>query len=428
MFLSQCLGKRSKFINIAVLIFGIMRWLIFIFLYILIDIYAFQAVRSLSKSHWLGYLYLLLSLAVLFNLIYHVATWDRHQGFDRPTMFAFGFFLSLFVPKLVLTIIMGAEDVIRLIVGIYGRFLGSSNSFDLASRRKFLSTVALGLAAIPFASLLYGMYKGKYRFRVLDYDLYFDDLPDAFNGYKITQISDVHSGSFDNHKKIGYAVDLVNKQGGDVILFTGDLVNNKATEMQGWTELFSSLKAPDGVFSILGNHDYGDYVEWYNAEEKRANLESLKKLQRNMGWDLLLNEHRFLERDGQRIVLVGVENWGAGFKQVGDIDAAAKGLSASDFKVVMSHDPSYWTEKLKDDPRNYQLTLSGHTHGMQFGIEIPGLVKWSPVQYRYKNWAGIYEHSKRLINVNRGFGFLGYPGRAGIWPEITTIRLHKRTA
>ena len=405
-----------------------MRWFIFIALYILIDIYAFQAFRSLSKNQWLGYMYVLLSLAVLFNLIYHVAAWDRHQGFDHATMFAFGFFLTLFVPKLLVALFMGAEDLIRLIVGTYDRFLGSADHFSIPSRRRFLSTIALGLAAVPFISLLYGMYKGKYRFRVLDYDLYFDDLPDAFDGYKITQISDVHSGSFDNHKKIEYAVNLVNKQGGDVILFTGDLVNNKAAEMQGWTELFSSLKAADGVFSILGNHDYGDYVEWDTEAEKKANLDSLKNLQRNMGWVLLLNEHRFLERGGQRIALVGVENWGAGFKQVGDIDAASKGLSATDFKVVMSHDPSYWTEKLKDDPKNYQLTLSGHTHGMQFGIEIPGLVKWSPVQYRYKNWAGIYDHSKRLINVNRGFGFLGYPGRVGIWPEITTIRLRKKRA
>ena len=404
-----------------------MRWLIFILIYIAVDVYALQAFRSVYKDQWLAYIYLLLSLAVLFNLIYHLSSWDRHEGFSVATMFSFGFFLALFVPKLILVLFMTAEDIIRIMIGLYGRFIGSQAQFNLPSRRKFVGTFALGVAAIPFLSLLYGMYKGKYRFRVLDYDLYFDDLPDAFDGYKITQISDVHSGSFDNHEKIAYAVDLVNKQKGDVILFTGDLVNNVAEEMKDWTSLFSTLKAPDGVFSILGNHDYGDYVEWDSEKEKKANLDALKTLQRAMGWRLLLNEHRFLERNGQRIALVGVENWGAGgFKKEGDIDMASSGLESSDFKVVMSHDPSYWTEKLKDHPKNFQLTLSGHTHGMQFGIEIPGVLKWSPVQYRYKNWAGIYENAQRLINVNRGFGFLGYPGRVGIWPEITTIRLRKK--
>ncbi len=287
--------------------------------------------------------------------------------------------------------------------------------------------MALGIAAIPFTSLLYGMIKGRYNFKVLKYELEFEDLPQAFDGYTITQISDIHSGSFDNHNKRKYAVDLINEQQSDVILFTGDLVNNIVDEMKDWKSLFSTLKANDGVYSILGNHDYGDYIRWENKVDKTKNISDLKKLQAEMGWDLLLNEHRYLEKDQERIALIGVENWGeGGFKKSGDLDKACEGIAEDDFKIVMSHDPSHWKSKIKSDPRNFHLTLSGHTHGMQFGIEIPGWIKWSPVKYRYENWAGIYSNEGRYINVNRGFGYLGYPSRVGIWPEITVIRLKKK--
>ena len=224
-----------------------------------------------------------------------------------------------------------------------------------------------------------------------------------------------------------YAINLINEQKSDVILFTGDLVNNVADEMNDWKQLFSTLKAPHGVFSVLGNHDYGDYVKWESDSEKAGNLQNLKKLQKDMGWNLLLNENRYLKKNGQKIALIGVENWGEnGFKQAGDLDKACQGISHDDFKILMSHDPSHWQSKVKKDPRHFHLTLSGHTHGMQFGIEIPGILKWSPIKYRYKNWAGIYEEFGRFINVNRGFGFLGYPGRVGIWPEITVIQLKKK--
>lgn len=404
-----------------------MRWIIFIGIYILVDIYAFQALKAVTRLQWVYGLYVTVSVVVLANLIYHLSMLDRSQGFTTSVMYSMGFFLALFVPKLVLVAIMFGEDIIRLFVSVYNKFISGENSFNMPSRRKFVSTIALGIAAIPFTSLLYGMYRGKYRFRVLNYTMHFKDLPEAFDGYRITQISDVHSGSFDNFEKIKYGVDLINEQKSDVILFTGDLVNNVATEMEGWSQLFGSLKAPDGVYSVLGNHDYGDYAEWESEAAKTKNLNDLKRLQRDMGWDLLLNEHRFITRNQDKIALVGVENWGAGgFKKAGDIDKAASGLNAKDFKVVLSHDPSYWQEKIKSDPKNYQLTLSGHTHGMQFGIEIPGFLRWSPVQYRYKNWAGIYEELGRYINVNRGFGYLGYPGRVGIWPEVTVIQLKKK--
>ena len=207
------------------------------------------------------------------------------------------------------------------------------------------------------------------------------------------------------------------------------MVNNKASEMDPWKVLFGSFKAKDGVFSILGNHDYGDYVDWANEKEKAENLLNLKNIQKEMGYDLLLNEHRSIQRGKDSIKIVGVENWGAGgFVKHGDIEKASEGLSERDFKILLSHDPSYWQQNIKSNPKNFQLTLSGHTHGMQFGIEIPGVIKWSPVQYRYKNWAGIYEELGRRINVNRGFGYLGYPGRVGIWPEITVITLKAKDA
>ncbi len=273
------------------------------------------------------------------------------------------------------------------------------------------------------------MFKGRYDFRVLKYTLYFEDLPNAFDGYRIGQISDVHSGSFDNHEKVAYGVNLLKEQEADVVFFTGDLVNNKATEMKDWKSLFSTISAKDGVYSILGNHDYGDYVNWNSDSEKEQNLNDLKTTHAEMGWDLLLNEHRYLEKNGEKIAIVGVENWGGGhFKKAGDLDLAGKNVADHDFKILLSHDPSHWQEKVKDHNKFYHLTLSGHTHGMQFGIEIPGFLKWSPAKYRYKNWAGIYKENNRYINVNRGFGYLAFPGRVGMWPEISVIELRKGAA
>ncbi len=404
-----------------------MRWFIFIAIYILVDIYAFQAVRTLTKSPWLHGLYVFVSLAVLAGLIYELSFMGTAKMMQPPKMYFFGIFLAVFVPKLIIIVFMFGEDIARFFVGIFMKVAGSNEVNFMASRRKFVSTIALGIAAIPFASLIYGMIQGKYNYKVLKYALEFEDLPEAFDGFTLTQISDIHSGSFDNHKKVEYAVNLINEQQSDVILFTGDLVNNLAEEMDGWKQLFSTLKAPKGVFSVLGNHDYGDYVQWKSTAAQAENLQKLKNIQREMGWNLLLNESRYIEKNGQKIALVGVENWGLnGFKQSGDLNKACAGIADADFKILMSHDPSHWQAQVKKDPRHFHLTLSGHTHGMQFGIEIPGIIKWSPIKYRYQNWAGIYEEFGRYINVNRGFGFLGYPGRVGIWPEITVIQLKKK--
>ncbi|GER58349.1 phosphoesterase [Patiriisocius marinus] len=402
-----------------------LRWIIPIVLYILIDVYAFQAVKTITKNPLLHGLYVLSSVVVLGLFIYAISTGEART--NPKLMYVFGLFLALLVPKLLLVLIMFGEDIVRFVLGLISKVGGSETGFHMPSRRKFLSTVALGIAALPFASLLYGMVKGKYNYKVLKYALEFDDLPDAFDGYTLTQISDVHSGSFDNAEKVNYAVDLVNKQKSDIILFTGDLVNNVASEMNEWKNVFGSLKAKDGVYSVLGNHDYGDYVEWNTPADKINNLQELKDIQKEMGWDLLLNESRTFERDGQAIKLVGVENWGkGGFKKSGDLEKACEHVAPEDFTILMSHDPSHWQAQVKEHPKNIHLTLSGHTHGMQFGIEIPGWFKWSLIKYRYENWAGVYEEFGRYINVNRGFGYLGYPGRVGIWPEVTVITLKKK--
>lgn len=400
------------------------RWIIVLTIFGLIDFYAFQAFKTVVKNNWLHYVYWLISLLIVGNFLLRFYGLNRSE-FSSSHGFAFAFLITLFVPKMVLLLMMFGEDVVRLFYkGI--SFMSSQETRPMPSRRRFVSQIALSLAAIPFASILYGVYKGKYNFKVLKYTLHFDDLPDAFDGYKITQISDVHSGSFDNPKKVEYAIDLINEQQSDLLLFTGDLVNNKAEEMHPYMEIFKKLKAKDGLFSILGNHDYGDYIKWETEEAKAQNLKDLKIVQKEVGFDLLLNENRFIEKKGQRIALIGVENWGkGGFKKAGDLKKASENVDKNDFKILMSHDPSHWDAQVVDDDYHYHLTLSGHTHGMQFGIEIPGWIKWSPIKWRYKQWAGIYEKYGQYINVNRGFGYLGFPGRVGIWPEITVIELKK---
>ncbi|MBU2926990.1 metallophosphoesterase [Winogradskyella psychrotolerans] len=402
------------------------RWILFALLFLMITLYGFQAVRTVTKQMWVYYLFFGIAILVAGNFIVQFTMSSEGRVLTTAKSFAFGFLLAFMAFNLVIIPFLIGEDIIRGIIGLYDKFVTKNETFHAPSRRKFVSQVALGLAAIPFSSLLYGMFKGKYDFRVLNYTLHFEDLPEAFDGYKLTQISDIHSGSFDNKEKIEYAVDLINEQQSDVLLFTGDMVNNKASEMLPWKDTFAKLKAKDGKFSVLGNHDYGDYVDWNSPEDKAQNLEDLKTIQKDIGFDLLLNESRYLEKDGQRLALVGVENWGkGGFKKAGNLEKASSEINADDFKILMSHDPSHWEAKVLNDPYHYHLTLSGHTHGMQFGIEIPGWIKWSPAKWRYKQWAGIYTELDQYINVNRGFGYLGYPGRVGIWPEITVIELKK---
>ena len=391
---------------------------------VLLEVYAFQAIKTITKSKVIRYSWLFVSIAVYVNFAYVALTYDRTQGQTPQFQMAMGILLTVLIPKLVVLIFMFGEDIYRWILKLISA-VTSGNTMPLAGRRKFISQISLGLAAIPFVSFIYGIVQGKYNYKVLKYQLTFKDLPEAFDGFTITQISDIHSGSFTNKEKIQYGVDLINEQKSDIMLFTGDIVNNKADEMDNWIAVFDKLEAKEGKYSILGNHDYGDYMDWDNPQDKIDNFQKVKDIHQKIGFDLLLDEHRYLEKDGQKIALLGVENWGKGFNKAGDLQRAAAGIQKEDFKILMSHDPSHWEYKVKQDPFNYQLTLSGHTHGLQMGIEIPGWFKWSPSKYAYKQWAGLYKEAGRVINVNRGFGYHAFPGRVGIWPEITVIELKK---
>ncbi|MDB2555576.1 metallophosphoesterase [Flavobacteriaceae bacterium] len=389
-----------------------------------LEYYAFQAVKTVTKNRVIKWVWLGIGLLVYLNLLYVIFSTPSNSGQTKQFQMATGMMITILIPKVFILIILFGEDIVRLAQKIIS-WLGANPTQSISGRRKFISQMALGLAAIPFASFLYGIIQGRYNYKVLKYQLSFKDLPDAFNGFTITQISDIHSGSFTNKEKVQYGVDMINDQHSDLLLFTGDIVNNKASEMDNWIDMFGTLKAPYGKYAVLGNHDYAEYIRGISKEEKEVKFEEIKNIHPKIGFDLLCNEHRYIEKDGQKIALVGVENWGKSFKQAGDLSKASDGVSKDDFKILMSHDPSHWEAEVKQDDLNYHLTLSGHTHGLQMGIEIPGWFKWSPSKYVYKQWAGLYEEYGRYINVNRGFGYHAFPGRVGIWPEITVIELKK---
>jgi predicted MPP superfamily phosphohydrolase len=338
------------------------------------------------------------------------------------------FTMGFIIGKVFILLIMLGDEVRRLFM--WGVSLVKPSQAAVAAgtgitRSVFLSRLALITGGTMLGGFVYGI-SNRYRYHVRRVSLKFDELPAAFKGLKIVQVSDIHSGSFDSPKAVQRGVQLALDEKPDLIFFTGDLVNNKSDEIVPYMSIFSQLKAPMGVYSTLGNHDYGDYVEWPSKQAKVANLERLKSIHGQMGWKLMMNEHVVLERGDDKIAIVGIENWGAkaGFPKYGDMQRAYAGLPEKNipFKILLSHDPSHWDHQVQQEYPDIQLTLSGHTHGMQFGVEIPGF-KWSPVQYMYKNWAGLYQQGKQYLYVNRGFGFLGYPGRLGILPEITVIEL-----
>lgn len=404
-----------------------LRFFILGFVLLVVELYSFQAFKTLLKAKSVLIAYQFISLFLFVFILYSFTLFDRSVGQTQRTMFTMGLLLVVYLPKIVITIVLLGEDVFRIAAAVLGFFTERKSELGfLPSRRKFVSQLGLGLASIPFLSLIYGVFEGRYNFKVIKQAIYFPDLPDAFNGFTITHISDVHSGSFDNAEKINYAIDLINEQNSDMILFTGDIVNTHAKEMDPWIDSFKRIRKHSyGKFSVLGNHDYGEYISWPSQKEKDQNFLDIKNVHGQIGFRLLLNEHVFIEKGADKIALVGVENWGKNFKQAGDLNKAAKSLEKKDFKILLSHDPSHWNEVVQHDDRHFHLTLSGHTHGMQFGIEIPGVFKWSLAQYVYKQWAGLYENLGRFVYVNRGFGFHAYPGRVGIMPEITVIQLIK---
>ena len=402
------------------------RLIILFVIIAIVELYSFQVIKTVSKSKWILIVYAVISVAAIVFITYELMKFDRSVGQTKTTLITLGLLLLVLLPKLVLTFVLLLEDVTRILIGTVTHFMGHNSDSFLPERRKFVSQVAIGLAAVPFLSLIYGMTIGKYNYKVIRQTLFFPDLPDAFDGFKITQISDIHSGSFDDENKIRYAIDLINEQESDLLLFTGDIVNAKADEMHPWIDIFKGINKHEyGKYSVLGNHDYGAYLDWKSEKAKAENFVAIKDLHRQIDFKLMLNENVKIKKGKDEIALIGVENWGKHFGEFGDIDKASENVTATDFKILMSHDPSHWEYIVKQHPKNIQLTLSGHTHGMQFGIEIPGYFKWSLAKYIYKQWAGLYEEFGRYVYVNRGFGFHAYPGRVGIMPEITVFELKK---
>lgn len=411
---------------------GSLIFLVSVFLFTtFLNWYVFQAVKTLTanldnekirNSVNIGY-WLIFSGISIWVVLTFIGIFSSGE-ITASTQNVLNVFLTVLVTQLVIVLILFGEDIFRNIQAGFSLVFNGSKGFSFPTRNAYVSTLAIAVAAFPFFSFIYGTTYGKYNFKVHREVIYFEDLPDAFDGFTITQISDIHSGSFRHTEGVQKGIDLAKKQNSDLVVFTGDLVNHKAEEIAPFVEQFSHLKGKYGQFSILGNHDYGDYINWPSKSEKEQNLENLKDKHGEMGFRLLLDEHVQIEKDGQQITLLGVENWGVGFAKKGDLTKALEGIGNEEFKILLSHDPSHWDEEVKRNENPIHLTLSGHTHGMQFGIETQ-LFRWSPVQYRYPNWAGLVEDKGKFLYVNRGFGFHAFSGRVGIWPEITVLELRK---
>ena len=407
---------------------------IFVAVMLVLDTYIFQAIKAVSQSASpktraiiYGIYWLVTTISVVGFLIF--AFTDQQFLHRKFRTYLFAIIIGLFLAKLTTLIFILTDDVRRFITWAVGKLIYNSKGAEALpesaiTRSVFLSWFGLAIGGTLFGSLLYG-FGNKYKYNIKRVQLSFDNLPKGFKGIKILHISDIHCGSFTDKKAVHHGVQEILKEQADIILFTGDLVNDKATEMDNYLDVFNQLKAPMGVYSTLGNHDYGDYMQWpVEGISKVENLENLKKVHSTLGWRLLMNEHVVLEKDGDQIALLGIENWSAkaNFPKHGRMDLAHPGTEKYPFKILMSHDPSHWDAEVKLKYADVDLMLSGHTHGMQFGIELPGF-RWSPVQYVYKQWAGLYEELNQKLYVNRGFGFIGYPGRVGILPEITVIEL-----
>ncbi|GBL34940.1 uncharacterized metallophosphoesterase aq_1054 [Filimonas sp.] len=407
-------------------------FVVVIIIVLLIEYYAFTAFRFAVRNMKIPYRQITLGLywlltAVWFGMLFsmdYFRTVDMNKGLRN---FVIVFFMGLLLSKILIAIFLLLDDARRLVYYLIGLFYAKGTTpltvQSGMTRSEFITKFALLFGGTVFGTMLYGM-SNRYNYHLNKINLAFDHLPKAFKGMKIIQISDIHSGSFNNVEAVKKGVDMILAEKPDLILFTGDLVNNKSDEMHDYIDVFSKLSAPLGVFSIFGNHDYGDYVQWESVEAKQQNLEDLKRIHAQLGWRLLLDEHVAIKKDGEQFGLIGVENISGsrGFHTYGNLQNAYQGADQYPFKILMSHDPSHWDSETTDAFKDIDLTLSGHTHGMQFGVEIPWL-KWSPIQYAYKRWAGIYQKGSQYLYVNRGFGFLGYPGRVGILPEITVIEL-----
>jgi uncharacterized protein len=406
---------------------------IFVSLMLLLDLYMYQAVKTVSQSatpktkNIILFVYWGISIITIAGFLLFVLTSPDFMP-KKVRTYLFATVIGLFIGKLIAAAFFLIDDLRRIIQWGIAKFskpkiIADGIIKDDISRSAFLSWLGITAGTGLFGSLIYG-FSNKYQYDVKKLQLSFENLPASFKGLKIVHISDIHSGSFTDKKAVAKGVQKILDQRPDLILFTGDLVNNLAEEMNDYMDVFNRLKAPMGVYSTFGNHDYADYVKWNSPAEKQQNLERLKRVHADLGWRLLLDENIALEKDGGRINILGVQNISgkANFHSYGDMAKAYDGVDHQHFNILMSHDPSHWDSEVKKHYPGVDLMLSGHTHGMQFGLELPGF-KWSPVQYVYKQWAGLYEDGHQKLYVNRGFGFIGYPGRLGILPEITVMEL-----
>lgn len=390
-------------------------------LFLFLELYVYQAFKTAFNTFNSKLIYWIPTVLVYMFLFYSVITFNKASHSYLRLQIVFSVILIFVLPKILVAVFLLLEDIVRFLG--FGYQYITKEETNYPSRRRFISLVGLGSGAVLAGMFLDGIIFGKYRHRARIVRLKLKNLPESFKGYKIVQISDVHSGSFQNPKHLQHAIDLINKQDADLILFTGDMVNNYADEFVPFIDLFSQIKSRDGKLAVLGNHDYGEYGVWKSVDDRKNNIPRLIENEKKAGFEMLRNESRVIERNGEKLYILGVENWGIPpFPQFGDLDKAAAGVPVDAVKILMSHDPSHFDAIVKHHPSNVQLTLSGHTHGMQFGIDLKNF-RWSPVEYKYPKWADLYESEGKYLYVNRGFGVIGYPGRVGVLPEITVFEL-----
>jgi uncharacterized protein len=404
----------------------------FILIFLLIDYYFFQGILVVSKSWsplWKGvarygfWIPTILSVLALF-------WWT----FDDPYKYSANFrnwvitgIVATYFSKIVGILFLFIDDLqrgVRWIVSFFQKSPSTNSPGEVISRSEFLSKTALVAAAVPFGAFAYGIISGAHDYRIRKIAIKLPNLPKSFDGLRIGQVSDIHSGSFWNKTAVKGGVEMLLNEKPDLIFFTGDLVNNESSEVKEYMDVFDKLRAPLGVFSITGNHDYGDYKSWATKEAKQQNFQDLITAHKDLGFDLLLNENRFLEQGGEKLAIIGVENWGTRFSKHGKLDEAYRNTDEAAVKLLLSHDPTHWDAEVRPNYKDIDVTFSGHTHGAQFGVNI-GNFTWTPVQHVYKQWGGLYKQNSQYLYVNRGFGYLGYPGRVGMPPEITIFELKR---
>lgn len=411
----------------------LMTFLILLFVLALVDLYVYQAVVTVSKDFTSGWKLFIrygfwIFTAITFGAVLWYAYGDPYKyGSQLRNMVLTGIVMVYF-SKLFGVLFVLFDDIqrgIRWATAFFQRGAETNSTGETIPRSEFLAKAAVITATIPFAAMTYGIISGAHDYRIRRRTIYLPNLPKSFDGIRIGQLSDIHSGSFFSKTAVQGGVEMFLKEKPDLIFFTGDLVNNQTSEVKDYVPVFSKLKAPLGIYSVTGNHDYGDYVSWSSPGSKQKNFRDLMDAHKEMGFDLLMNENRLLEQNGDKLAILGIENWGAGrFAKYGKLDQAHAKTDEAAVKLLLSHDPSHWDAQVRSNYDDIDVMFAGHTHGFQFGVEIGGF-KWSPSQYVYKQWAGLYQEDDQYLYVNRGFGYIGYPGRVGIPPELTIIELKR---